>query len=58
MNSNSNGRPANLDAFLYCDYKKEAIACEMKMTEWLFDKPGKLRNAYLNPPITMMRMLH
>lgn len=49
LNSNSNGRPANLDAFLYCDYKKEAIACEMKMTEWLFDKPGKLRNAYLNP---------
>lgn len=41
--------PANLDAFLYCKHTKEAIACEMKMTEWIFNKPGMLRAAYLNP---------
>lgn len=41
--------PANLDAFLYCDQTKEAIACEMKMTEWLFNKPGTLKAAYLIP---------
>lgn len=41
--------PANLDAFLYCKHTKEAVACEMKMTEWIFNKPGMLRAAYLNP---------
>lgn len=40
---------ANLDALLYCQNKKEAIACEMKMTEWIFNKPGALRAKYLNP---------
>lgn len=39
--------PANLDAFLYCKHTQEAIACEMKMTEWIFNPPGKLRAAYL-----------
>ena len=42
-------QPANLDAFLYCKHTKEAVACEMKMTEWLFNKPGNLRAAYLAP---------
>ena len=41
--------PANLDAFLYCKHTGEAVACEMKMTEWIFNKPGKLKAAYLNP---------
>ena len=41
--------PANLDAFLYCKWTKEAIACEMKLAEWLFGVPGKLRTAYLDP---------
>lgn len=42
------GKPANLDAFLYCGDNEQAIACEMKMTEWIFNRPGKLRSAYLN----------
>ena len=41
--------PANLDAFLYCKHTKEAIACEMKMAEWLLNEPGTLKPAYLNP---------
>jgi hypothetical protein len=41
------GHPANLDAFLYCAQLQEAVACEMKLMEWLF-KPGKLRSAYLS----------
>lgn len=41
--------PANLDAFLYCKHTKAAIACEMKMTEWIFNKPGVLKAAYLEP---------
>ena len=41
--------PANLDAFLYCEETQEAIACEMKMLEWLLNNPGKLKKAYLNP---------
>lgn len=40
--------PAHLDAFLFCDEMKEAIACEMKMTEWIFNKPSHLRVSYLN----------
>ena len=40
---------AHLDAFLYCKHTKEAIACEMKMTEWIFNKPGLLRASYLKP---------
>ena len=42
------GVPANLDAFLYCDDTKEAVACEMKMSEWLFNSPCKLKDAYLD----------
>ena len=41
--------PANLDAFLYNKYSKQAIAVEMKMTEWIFNKPGMLKEAYLDP---------
>lgn len=41
--------PAHLDAFLYCKETGEAIACEMKMTEWIFNKPSRLRASYLNP---------
>ncbi len=41
--------PANLDAFLYCKHSQEAIAVEMKMLEWLLNKPGHLRAAYLDP---------
>lgn len=44
----SSSMPAHLDAFLYCPQTEEAIACEMKMTEWIFNKPGKLRASYLN----------
>ena len=40
---------ANLDAFLYCKHTEEAVACEMKMTEWIFNKPGTLKAEYLNP---------
>ena len=43
------GKPANLDAFLYCEENQEAIACEMKMMEWIFNKPSNLRNKYLLP---------
>ncbi len=42
-------RPANLDAFLYCRETGEAVACEMKMMEWLLNAPGKLKAMYLNP---------
>lgn len=42
------GKPANLDAFLYCTETSEAIACEMKMMEWIFNKPGNLRSKYLD----------
>lgn len=47
LKSEASRMPANLDAFLYCNQTKEAIACEMKMTEWIFNKPGNLRQAYL-----------
>lgn len=43
------GMPANLDAFLYCEDTGEAVACEMKMLEWLLNKPGELRSKYLEP---------
>lgn len=43
------GKPANLDAFLYCEETAEAIACEMKMMEWLFNQQSGLRAAYLKP---------
>ncbi len=49
LKKNVSNRPANLDAFLYCDETKEAIACEMKMMEWLLNAPGKLKEVYLNP---------
>lgn len=47
LKPSASNHPANLDAFLYCSDTQEAIACEMKMTEWLFNKPGMLRAAYL-----------
>lgn len=43
------GMRAHLDAFLYCDAINEAIACEMKMTEWLFNAPSALSASYLKP---------
>ena len=49
LKKSASRNPANLDAFLYCKHTKEAIACEMKMTEWIFNKPGMLKSAYLNP---------
>ena len=49
LKTSVSNRPANLDAFLYCEETKEAIACEMKMMEWICNKPGKLKKAYLNP---------
>lgn len=39
--------PANLDAFLINKEKEEAIAVEMKMLEWVFNEPKKLKDAYL-----------
>ncbi len=49
LKTSVSNRPANLDAFLYCKETGEAIACEMKMMEWICNKPGKLKKAYLNP---------
>ena len=40
--------PAHLDALLYCKDTCEAVALEMKMTEWIFNKPGTLRKKYLD----------
>ncbi len=42
-----NGKPANLDAQLLNVEKETVIFCEMKMVEWLFNSPGRLKNAYL-----------
>lgn len=42
------GGPANLDVLLTKEDGTEIIACEMKMCEWLFNEPGKLKEAYLN----------
>lgn len=39
-------RKANLDAFL--ESEQELIFCEMKMTEWLFNKPGLISENYLD----------
>ncbi len=44
----SSSMPSHMDAFLYCKETKQAVACEMKMTEWLFNPPGNLRTAYLD----------
>ena len=41
-----NLNPANLDAYLYSEEAQEAIFCEMKMMEWVFNKPGTLKGAY------------
>ena len=49
LNPSISSFPANLDAFLYCKDTCEAIACEMKMMEWIFNKPGNLRSKYLSP---------
>lgn len=43
----SSRKPANLDAFLYQKDTCEAIAIEMKMLEWVLDKPSKLSQSYL-----------
>ncbi|MBQ8279064.1 MAG: hypothetical protein IJZ23_04410 [Roseburia sp.] len=43
-----NLQPANLDAFLYNEEKQEAIFCEMKMMEWIFNEPRALKDAYQN----------
>ena len=40
-----NPHKANLDAYLKGD--NQIIFCEMKMTEWLFNRPGNLRESYL-----------
>jgi len=48
LNRKASKQPANLDAFLYCKHTNEAIACEMKMTEWILGAPGRLRRAYLD----------
>ena len=42
----NNPQPANLDAYLYKKDSQEAIFCEMKMMEWIFNKPGFLKDAY------------
>lgn len=39
-------RKANLDALL--ESEQELIFCEMKMTEWLFNKPGLVSENYLD----------
>lgn len=41
-----NSQPANLDAYLYKKNTQEAIFCEMKMMEWILNKPGFLKEAY------------
>ncbi len=41
------GKPANLDVLLTREDEKEIIACEMKMCEWIFNTPSKLKSAYL-----------
>lgn len=48
LNPTLKGMPANLDAFLYCDETKEAVACEMKMGEWILNSPSKLKETYLH----------
>ena len=40
-----NPHKANLDAYL--EGEKQLIFCEMKMTEWLFNRPGYLRESYM-----------
>lgn len=42
-------QPANLDAQLLCPENGVAVFCEMKMTEWLFNNPGVLKDKYLDP---------
>lgn len=48
LKTSVSNRPANLDAFLYCEETQEAVACEMKMMEWICNKPGELKKAYLD----------
>lgn len=44
------GMPANIDAWLESDGGSgAAIACEMKMMEWLASTPSRLKNKYLDP---------
>lgn len=42
-------KPSYLDAWLYNEEHGEVIACEMKMTEWLFNKPRTIKKEYLMP---------
>ncbi len=42
-------KPSYLDAWLYNEERQEIIACEMKMTEWLFNKPRTIKKEYLLP---------
>lgn len=44
----NNLQPANLDAYLYQEAADEAIFCEMKMMEWIFNPPNGLKEAYLD----------
>lgn len=44
---NVKGKPANLDAKLLCVEEKIVLFLEIKMTEWMFNSPSKLKNAYL-----------
>lgn len=48
LKKSAGGNPANLDAFLLCGKTNEAVACEMKMMEWIFNAPGKLKAKYLD----------
>ncbi len=50
LNSSVSGKPANLDVLLTQEKTGEIIACEMKMAEWIFNKPCKLKSAYLEKP--------
>lgn len=47
LKPSASNRPANLDAFLYCKETQEAVACEMKMMEWILNKPATLKRKYL-----------
>lgn len=48
LKAGQRGQPANIDALLICENTGEIIAIEMKMTEWIFNSPGKLKSVYLN----------
>jgi hypothetical protein len=33
---------------LYCADTQEAVVCEMKLAEWLLNRPGALKEAYFD----------